>query len=267
VDYYAVLGVPANASVDEIERSYRTLARKVHPDRNGADAERATARMKQLNEIREILTDPLLRAGYDDRLRLERLNPRVTYQPPSQGGAARPTPRRATPPSPSYDRPPQAPPPRPAPPPPSRFAGGYTPHPHVAPFLRTQAEITSVEARRPRRDLSPIFILLSVAAVLGAVALLWPQPEPVAARPPLPVEKPKAPRPAVVVVRGDLHDLRRAVRKTAQVVPVGASFDEVIQKFGPPDRSEPGLDASDLSLIYGQSRVHIHDGLVVGGSP
>src|SRR6185436_20279469 len=71
LDYYTVLGVSPKASVEEIERAYRRLARQVHPDRNSGDAERAEARMKQLNQIRDTLTDPLLRAAYDDRLRQE----------------------------------------------------------------------------------------------------------------------------------------------------------------------------------------------------
>jgi hypothetical protein len=260
VDYYAVLGVKPNASTDEIERAFRALARKVHPDRNGEDAERATARMKQLNEIRETLTDPLLRAGYDDRLRQER---QVRAAPPmdERARAAR-TPRPAQTPRPST--------PRPAPEPPraSRFGESYKPHPHVAPFLRTNIDYAA-NVRPPRRDLSPLFILLVVAAAGGAVALLWPRPQP----PPAPaivapISKTRPPRrEAVVVVRGDARDLRRAVRKTARVVPIGASFDEVISKFGPPDRSEPGATTGDLALIYGQVRVELHDGLVVGGAP
>jgi hypothetical protein len=257
VDYYAVLGVTPNASPDEIERAYRALARKVHPDRNGEDAERATARMKQLNEIRETLTDPLLRAGYDDRLRQER----QARGAPSAGASPRP----------AYTaRPTQPPRPTAAPETPraSRFGESYQPHPHVAPFLRPQV-VHPADVQRPRRDLSPILILLIVAVVGGAVALLWPRAEPAHPQAIVPVapRKPPARRDAVVVVRGDSRDLRRAVRKTARVVPIGASFDDVISKFGPPDRSEPGATTGDLALIYGQVRVELHDGLVVGGSP
>ena len=63
-DYYATLGVPRDASADDIKRAYRKLARKYHPDLNkGADAE---ANFKELGEANEVLKDPEKRAAYDD---------------------------------------------------------------------------------------------------------------------------------------------------------------------------------------------------------
>jgi curved DNA-binding protein len=63
-DYYATLGVPREASADDIKRAYRKLARKFHPDLNkGGDAE---ASFKELGEAYEVLKDPEKRAAYDD---------------------------------------------------------------------------------------------------------------------------------------------------------------------------------------------------------
>lgn len=62
-DYYEVLGVPRTAKQDEIQRAYRKLARKYHPDVNkAADAE---DKFKEINEAYEVLKDPDKRSKYD----------------------------------------------------------------------------------------------------------------------------------------------------------------------------------------------------------
>jgi curved DNA-binding protein len=64
VDYYKTLGVPKNASADDIKKAYRKLARKLHPDVNPNDKE-AHKKFQQINEANEVLSDPEKRKKYD----------------------------------------------------------------------------------------------------------------------------------------------------------------------------------------------------------
>jgi curved DNA-binding protein len=62
-DYYEALGVPRDASQEDIQRAYRSLARQYHPDVN-KDPE-AEERFKEISEAYEVLRDPEKRARYD----------------------------------------------------------------------------------------------------------------------------------------------------------------------------------------------------------
>lgn len=63
-DYYATLGVPRDASADDIKKAFRKLARLYHPD-TAKDKKTAEAKFKEVNEANEVLSDPEKRRKYD----------------------------------------------------------------------------------------------------------------------------------------------------------------------------------------------------------
>jgi DnaJ-class molecular chaperone len=63
-DYYKTLGVPKNASQAEIQKAYRELARKYHPDLNPDDRD-ARRKFQQVQTAFEVLNDPEKREMYD----------------------------------------------------------------------------------------------------------------------------------------------------------------------------------------------------------
>ncbi|MFN2586915.1 MAG: molecular chaperone DnaJ [Actinomycetota bacterium] len=63
-DYYEILGVPRDATAEDVKRAYRKLARQYHPDANPGDAA-AADRFKDINRANEVLSDPVKRSRYD----------------------------------------------------------------------------------------------------------------------------------------------------------------------------------------------------------
>jgi molecular chaperone DnaJ len=60
-DYYKILGVPKNASDEEVKKAYRKLAHTHHPDKPSGNEQK----FKEINEAYQILSDKNKRASYD----------------------------------------------------------------------------------------------------------------------------------------------------------------------------------------------------------
>src|SRR5712692_4137841 len=77
-DYYRVLGVSEHASKEDVDRAYRSQARKLHPDGGGTDEA-----MKSLNEAHDVLSDPATRKAYDAERRPKRVvpSPSISFDP------------------------------------------------------------------------------------------------------------------------------------------------------------------------------------------
>jgi hypothetical protein len=69
IDYYEDLQVSSNADIETIERVYRLLAKRYHPDNNGSGN---TEKFTRITEAYKVLTDPEKRAGFDVKYEKER---------------------------------------------------------------------------------------------------------------------------------------------------------------------------------------------------
>ncbi|XP_011071043.1 dnaJ homolog subfamily B member 4 [Sesamum indicum] len=65
VDYYNILKVSRNATMEDVKKSYKKLAMKWHPDKNAVDTKEAEAKFKQISEAYDVLSDPQKRQIYD----------------------------------------------------------------------------------------------------------------------------------------------------------------------------------------------------------
>jgi molecular chaperone DnaJ len=89
-DYYAMLGVPKDASAADIKKAYRKLARQHHPDANAGDA-KAEEKFKEVSEAYDVLSDATKRKEYDEA---RAMFAGGGYRMPQSGG--RPGPAGAT---------------------------------------------------------------------------------------------------------------------------------------------------------------------------
>ena len=238
--YYEVLEIDSRASTEEVERAFRRLARKVHPDVNAGDRARAEARMKLLNEIRDTLTDPLLRAGYDERLRLDAF----------RGRGAAPQPAPSAPP----DEPVQAAPVDDAPAEPDERRRSYAAW--VGVLLGAMGGgvlvVALVSGPKPSSERAgrPVLALDAgegVALAVDAAPLL---------------SAPFAPR--AVPPPGEAKPVRRA-RGRGVVIHIGSTADDVLRVLGAPDSFDPGPGPGDSVLHYGALRLEMKNGRVAGG--
>jgi molecular chaperone DnaJ len=76
-DFYAILGVPSDADEATIKKTYRKLARKLHPDQNAGDTA-AEGKFKEIGEAYSVLSDPEQRQQYDQLRAMTRGGARFT---------------------------------------------------------------------------------------------------------------------------------------------------------------------------------------------
>lgn len=77
-NYYAILGVPRNATLDIIKHAYRRLALAYHPDKYEREDPQTEEDMKEITEAYEVLSDPEKRIAYD------KIMPNVSYYYPRE---------------------------------------------------------------------------------------------------------------------------------------------------------------------------------------
>lgn len=67
-DYYKILEIHPDASREVIEKAYKALSVKYHPDRHPPEKrDWATRKMQELNEAYSVLSDPIRREEYADQ--------------------------------------------------------------------------------------------------------------------------------------------------------------------------------------------------------
>ena len=94
-DYYKTLEISRTATPEEIQKAYRTLARKYHPDLN-PDDKQAKQKFQEVQAAFDVLNDPEKRKLYD---RYGSNFEAASARAPDRGGQTTPGPPRGAPPN------------------------------------------------------------------------------------------------------------------------------------------------------------------------
>jgi len=86
-DHYSVLEVKSDASLEDIKKAYKVLARKWHPDKNPKSQKEAERKFKEISEAYRVLSDPGRRREYDLSRRQDTMGGR--YNPGSNNRRGR----------------------------------------------------------------------------------------------------------------------------------------------------------------------------------
>ena len=76
-DYYSALELNKNASIDEIRKSFRTLALKYHPDKNRNEGSKE--KFMKIVEAYEVLSDASGKKNYDDSITIKKNKPKYDF--------------------------------------------------------------------------------------------------------------------------------------------------------------------------------------------
>lgn len=76
-DYYRVLGLTRNASLDEIRKSFRTNALKYHPDKN--KNVNSKEKFMKIVEAYEVLSDAIGKKNYDESITIKKNTPQYDF--------------------------------------------------------------------------------------------------------------------------------------------------------------------------------------------
>ena len=73
-NYYQILGIPSDASIEEITAVYKALAKIYHPDVYKGNKKHASEKIKEINEAYDHLKDPAKRKQHDEDLKANNTN-------------------------------------------------------------------------------------------------------------------------------------------------------------------------------------------------